>query len=528
MKRKPLLLIALLCFAAVLALDLWFLTGPVNNLYDADSTDTLMWAEAAATAGQPVNTHYYYASVLPFGAHLLMMPFLELTGVSLTTHIIGMVLFWLLMAGAAVFFFRGLRWTWPEALFAASALLLLFGSGRQVMGMYFQHVIYYSLGTLFLLTGMGLLFRVMQSAQEGRKRRALVLSALLGLWMALTATDGVMSLSGFCVPCLGAYALERLLDPDWRLRNRQDRRSVWLFAGLFALMAIGYVVGVKLADQTVGGEYGAYHSTFSPWSNWGGNLLTIPQGWVNMWTDEVKQVLMLSGEGVQSLMGIAFALLFAVIPLAAIPLYRRLETRMERMVVLAHLIMTLMLLFACTFGMVGTRFYGMHDTAILCSLVVLRHGLRHATPAWKRISALCVAGVALFAATCGVGLATKYNEQTDDVKRAYGTIDFLRGHGLTYGYATFWNCNGYTVLSGGDIKIRPVKDKASWSCYVPDTYQSDQHWYLEQPGQDKYFIMLADNEVEASGDHLPEGASEVLTYDRYSIYVYDHFPFSWE
>ncbi len=521
---------ALACLIAVLALDLWFLIGPVNNLYDSDSADTLMWAEAAYNAGKPVSDTFYYASVLPFGGQLLMLPFIGAFGATLTTHILGMALFWLLLTAAVVGLFRAMEWSWAESLFASAIVLLLFGSGRNTMGMYFQHIIYYSLATFFLMTGLALLMRIARAEKAALERpgrgRVYALCAALTAWFALACTNGVMSLACFAAPCLGAYALERLLDADFSFRR--DWRCVALTALLASAMLAGAVVNKRLVAGSVGGLYGEFHSTFSDPADWGSNLIALPQIWVEVWTDHVEQYSFMSREGVKSAFGVGCALLFAAAPIGGLICYRKLETRWERIIVLTHAVMTALICFGSVFGMISTRFYGVHDTAVLSTLVVLRHGLKKWTIPWKRVAALMAAVMIAFAGLCGAGL-TRYgretNEKTENAARAYGTAAFLKEHGLDFGYAMWWNCNSYSVLSGGDIRFVPIKYKAGWGRWVQDTYQSDESWYLPQPGQEKYFVMLTQDELDACGGVIPEGAAETLTYDRYTIYVYNGFPF---
>ena len=523
--RKWLCWVALACFLAVLALDLYVLIGPINSVYDSDSSDTLMWAEAAYEAGGPVNHDFYYATVLPFGGQLLMLPFLSTFGVSLTTHILGMCLFWLLLSGALLGFFRAMQWSWTESLFASAFTLLLFGAGRQTIGMYFQHIIYYSLATLFMLVGMNLILRIIRLQRESPQRRVALyaLCALLGLWFLLTATNGAMSLALFCVPCAGAYALERLLDMDFRFKD--GRRQV----GLFVIMAVGivagFVLGKKLAGPTVG-EYGNFFSTFSLPGTWGQNLCSIPAWWVDVWSNKITEVLFLSRKGVLPLFSVGCAIVFAVVPVFGLICYRKLESRCDRLIVLMHWILTALLLFGIVFGKIGSRMYNVQATSILCTLVVLRFALRRAAIPWKRFAALVAAVVGVFSATCGVGLL-QFPAEGRAANKYTPIIEYLESQNLSYGYATWWNCNAVTVLSDSRVKLCQVKYKESWKEFIQDTYQSNAHWYAPQEDQDRYFVMLTEDEYEQTGAYLPQDSTETLREAGYVITVYDDFPFGY-
>ena len=92
----PLLLI-LLSFAVVV----YYILGPAEGYFHSDCTDTLLWAQASYDSGKLISNNFNYAALLPFGGNLLMLPFIPIFGVSMTTHNIGMVLF-------AVLFFLSL------------------------------------------------------------------------------------------------------------------------------------------------------------------------------------------------------------------------------------------------------------------------------------------------------------------------------------------------------------------------------------------------------------------------------------
>ena len=83
----PLLLI-LLSFAVVV----YYILGPAEGYFHSDCTDTLLWAQASYDSGKLISDNFKYAALLPFGGNLLMLPFIPIFGVSMTTHNIGMVL----------------------------------------------------------------------------------------------------------------------------------------------------------------------------------------------------------------------------------------------------------------------------------------------------------------------------------------------------------------------------------------------------------------------------------------------------
>lgn len=74
----------------------YYILCPSKGEFHADCTDTLYWAKATYDSGKLINPDFSYACLLPFGGSLLMLLFLPLFGFSMTTNMMGMLVFFLL------------------------------------------------------------------------------------------------------------------------------------------------------------------------------------------------------------------------------------------------------------------------------------------------------------------------------------------------------------------------------------------------------------------------------------------------
>ena len=88
---------AVLFFSCSVGMAIYYIAYPSAAFFHADCSDTILWAQASYDSGTMFNPDFGYAAMLPFGGTTLMLPFIGVFGVSMTTHHIGMVLFTVLL-----------------------------------------------------------------------------------------------------------------------------------------------------------------------------------------------------------------------------------------------------------------------------------------------------------------------------------------------------------------------------------------------------------------------------------------------
>lgn len=510
---------AFCALAAAVALVIYYIVVVMWTEFTADYLDTLLWAEAAYDAKRLLNPDFAYACFLPFGGQLLMVPFIGIYGVSVTTQNIGMILFALLFAASILFLFRSMQFSWGwSAMLCAGMLLLLLGTAK-LREMFFGHVIYYNLGCFFLFVGMGLFLRADRAENGPWRQRAY--TALLTLWCALSALNGVFTLALFTIPLMGGTVLERLADGKGRLFA--DRKLL----RLLGLVVLGTLVGFLAGRQLSRGmkqEYAEAVFQLSQPAAWIENLRKVPRLWHGLlfWYDGVRP---------HTISRIAGTLLFTFGPLGFPLVYRKLETRAERSWIWAHgcmvgVIIGLYMLLG-RMGEAGWRMIPMLATAIVTELILLRHVLRRAPVVWRCFAGLacaCIVGL------CAVNAAVVLRQPRVSALEIWRErAAFLSAHELTYGYATFWHASPITVAADGAVAVHNISLSDGSSRIAPATYQVNRAKYADVPGQQRYFVMLDENEAAAfEREGGPERYRDILTerlsMDAFVIYVFDANP----
>lgn len=137
----------------------------------------------------------------------------------------------------------------------------------------------------------------------------------------------------------------------------------------------------------------------------------------------------------------------------------------------------------------------MVGTAIMSTVAILREffgDLKEHPVEFRLSSVLCVLLVLVCAAN-----ANEIRKMPKD----YGQDNYLHmlasdleERGLEYGYATFWRSQAITVISDSKVKCRETL--VNNSGVITDYYQSSRLWYEDQPGIDKYFVILSQSEYD--------------------------------
>ena len=103
--------------------------------------------------------------------------------------------------------------------------------------------------------------------------------------------------------------------------------------------------------------------------------------------------------------------------------------------------------------------------------------------------------------------------------------DMLISKGYNNGYATFWNAGELMLRSNDRIQIANIKIENKK--IEPQKYQSLKKWYLDIPGNNRYFVILDYNEyqqISTSKEWLKlcdtNGVVEQFTIENYVITVF--------
>ncbi len=507
----------LLVFLIGVAAVIFYIFKRQRAEFNADFTDTLLWANASVTSGHFYNPDYWYAYFLPFSGIPLMIPIVATLGLTYFAHQLGMAAFVIIFAIALLCFMRALDRSWSDS-FALSGLVMIFMLASQITRMIFYgHIIHYSLAIVFLCFAFSLLRR--SSLWDASAKKGRTFTIVIAVFCMLCCTNGVATLLLFFVPFAGSLIFERYLDKK-PISFEGDKPLIKDVATILAGGLCGVIIKILFFSSS---EYEDSITALLPSNGWVWKQSPFLLEWIKVLTDDSNgDVLMQSFDGIRILTMYFLALVVLVIPALALISYKKIKNRMVRLLVLFYWLMfaTTMITYSVSYALVSNwRLAGLMCCAIMVSLLYTHEML--STKQFVRWVVLLTPVYAICALVCL--LTVKNIPSALDANPNDQLIGILKDNGLTRGYATsFWNgTNAITVLSDGQITVSPITVHTDGS-YEVRHYQSEPSEYEDVPGVDKYFVIVDGEDMEYAAETLGQGRTDEIKYqDGLYIWVYD-------
>ena len=518
--------------------------------FHSDCTDSLYWANATVESGKVFDENFRYAAMLPFSASLWFIPIIKLFGVTMRAQIIGMSVFLVLFTAAIWFMCRSMNWSIRATCSMISALLLILSGSDKLREIMWGHVIYYSLALLIICVGTGLVFRFEKHfaglVSSAKKKKsivgAVIFGALTALLFAGNATNGFQMIAIATVPVLAGIFAERFFDGRQKLFSSSSIPAVVMILTVMVSTLCGLVI-LKLLKGEKAAGYTSVYSMFSGVSDWYGNFTKLFSQFPELIGISIKKSdRMISKEAIVYLIRFAGMLVITVIPLVGLFRYKKLRDKSTRFILWVHLSLTAVILFGYICGRISNanwRLTPIIGSSVMSTVAIFREWLDGIFPKKSTDEAennencnekrVCLRlGVILSAVIVMFG-AVNFNE-IRKMPRDYehpleAVANDLEAHGLEYGYATFWRSQALTMLSDSKVRVRETLVKSDG--VITDYYQSSRLWYEDQPGIDKYFIMLSDDELNTVGDsEYWQEITEKYLIENFETRGYNVFVFS--
>ena len=535
-KQIPLVLSVL--FAAFsFFVVIYYTVFPAEGYFHSDCTDTIFWAQASADSGKVFDPNFIYAAMLPFGASVWLIPLIKIFGVTMATHVAGMVIFACLFFASIIFVCRSMGWSWNFTLISSGTVMLIMSSSDKLREIMWGHVIYYSLGLLILFTGLGLLIRMYKNFELGKKKKAYVYAALLFLLTMLGATNGFQCIAIYTLPLIVAIVAEAVFNSKDKLISA--RNSYLGFGALLLIAAtlLGYII-LMLVRGDIRAGYADAYSSFEDVSKWTSQLLKFPESYFSLMGVKLGDDTATAFLTLVNLIKAVASLVILILPVMLLFLYKKIEDMGTKLLLWAHITVTAVIMAGFVCGKLSAanwRLTPIVGTSILTSIAAIRTmiSLKGETRiVWRRLGAVFMIVPILFSFVNAkeiTGMPKDYGKDNE----LHRLSAFLEENDLEYGYATFWYSQALTLISDSEVRVRCI-NADSKSGVTPYYYQTNFNWYKDQEGVDKYFVAL--NTYEASSAMYntdwkyitDEYLKETLIFENFRIYVFDRNVFSIE
>ena len=477
--------------------------------YNADYTDTILWANASVVSGHFYDPEYWYAYFLPFSGIPIMIPIVAKFGLTYFAHQLGMTVFAFIFAAPLVIYMRCAGCSYGEAFSLSGITMILMCASQITRMIFYGHVIHYSLAIVFMCIAYALL----------NKERYV----LLAVWCMLCCTNGMATFILFFIPFAASLILERYFDKTpISLSHDKDliRKLGIIFAGGFA----GFIIKTVFFGSR---EYEDSITALLPSDGWVWKQSPFLLEWIKVLTDESGQdVLMMSFDGIRILVMYVFAVLLLVIPVFAAISYRKIKSRPLRLLILFYHMMFFMtmLTYSVSYASVSNwRLAGLVCASVIVSMLYVLYMLK------ERLYVRWIVLLVPVFAVCSIVsmLTVKHIPSALNANRNDKLIEIYKENGLTRGYSSFWNsANAVTVLSDNTIQVSPI---LFWpdGRYGVRHYQSDPSGYVDVAGVDRYFVAVSAEELGYVKNTLAANATDTIKYDDdLYILIFDRNIFS--
>ncbi len=524
LKNRFAFTVAALFAAASLATVIYYIILPSEAFFHADCSDTILWAQASYDSGSIFNPDFGYAAMLPFGGTMLMLPFIGIFGVSMTTHHIGMVLFILLFFASVVFLCRSLKFSWTLSLTALGTMAMILCSSAKLREIFYEHVIYYSISVLIICVLLSLLirFRSVFDSEKSYKQLAVIIFCTV-IFSVLSALDGMQIIATGILPVLFAAVAEMIFEKDRKLFSREGVNSICfcLICGFSTVLGLWLLT--LLSDGISAGYAGAY-SQYANMEEWLGNLGKFPLHWFWLFGVDAQYGMgIFSLESILNIIRIASAAIIAVMPFIALIFYKKFD-RASKFLIWAHFGVSAVIMFGYVFGILSAanwRLSPMICTGILVCFAAFKAAKENAVAVRLSVISACI-----LVLMSGISFKTiaEMDKNGIESNEKYKLAQILEEKGLNYGYATFWNSQTITVLS--DSRVRAANVDINENGIAPCAYQTNKKWFEPQEGVEKYFVLASDYEVSVLQSTDEWALFEMLAVDTieiegYKIFIFD-------
>ncbi|MCR5107825.1 MAG: hypothetical protein K6B28_06645 [Lachnospiraceae bacterium] len=493
--------------------------------FNADFTDTLIWAFASSESGSIVNPEYNYAYFLPFGGSLLMLPIVKVFGVTYFAHTLGMFVFLLIFTVSLLLFCLSMNFEYEYSSSITGTLLILLLATHETRMIFYGHIIHYSLAMLFSCIAFFLFNKINYDFSSHLDKRQKIYYSILLLWLFLSCFNGESILMLFFFPFVGSIILYRMLDLKKAFSLKTDGYQFLLGLGMLLAGGAGYIIKKIFIKYDT--NYEKFFANILPYDSWIFKHHPFLTNFVTMFTGNNDQLTpLMSVNGLLILFEYLLAWAVILIPFIALFSYNKFSKPLR----IFHLFY--LLLFALTFFIYSISYPQVSNWRLgaligMALLFVMFYSVYLLKSGTLMRFAVVLTAVIIMGEFCDLYKLRSTLPSENNTNEFDGIIDVLNENGLTYGYSTYWNgACAIDILSDSKINVRPIEINEENGTISPYLYNSKASWYEDQQDTDRYFVIIR-NDNPLTIKALTDNADNIIEYnDNTKIYLYDRNIFS--
>lgn len=489
--------------------------------FDSDYTDTLLWADAMLTGNGLFDKNMFYAYTLPFGGSVLMAPFVAVFGVSYKAHVLGFIIFFIILTFSLYKLMRFMDFDSYLSLFSVGLILLLSLTTKDVRWTMWGHVIHYSLGFLFVIVALAIYSRIdinnfhllikKNKGQDEKKiaKSILIYSVFLMILTFLFCSNGLTTILFFFIPFFGAIIIERFINVDEDIFCKENINTLAFSVVCMISGALGFIIS-KLLQRGVITVYDGIFTRIPAWTEWISDFSDKMRMFLLLTCGQVEDlVAMDSKEGIVILLMALFCFAILLLPFVALFSFKKFTNKTFKLLFISYYILFFASLFIFDFSTAkGTahRLVGVYITAVTCSICYIVFLLKDKV--LSRFGYLASIFMILICVICIGNVNSLKGENRYDK-----LIKVLKENGLSEGFSDYWSAQITTVLSDSQVEICPVEisEDGNIKARLYNVRPSD---YTFKEDTDKYFVFMSNIEHDVTESTIRNKAIGEIPFDE--------------
>jgi len=522
---------AVLLFAATVGALGFYIFSSYQAFFNSDAAIANILAEEIVRTGQLFPKTWWYVNddLWVFYKHLLLIPWVMAGENSFLAHGVSVAIVIVITMAVLALLLRAL------GLSKAAALMGCVVIGLGYSPLYLREVYGEAAYTWYFAFIISFLFLLLRANQpdSGRCARRSLFGLLLLLAYLVVLENPVRFLVYYIVPFFGAFLLLLYAEREAVLGSGKDHWRAVLFPRIIPAAAIAGVLllGVLSYQWLLAGllhAEGANHAVLVPLQKLPFHAAYSLLGLLSFigaeWREQVE---LASVEGVISLLRLGFYPLALALPAYyAKKNFSSLDKPLRFFVALSYFGFAL-IFFLYSVSTLHENAYAARNNiryiipylmmVLVCPVVVWRF-FPHVAKA--------VLAVALVLAIAGTWKNVSPDGWQETAQSRTDLIKALKSRGLVSGYAPYWDSHVYTVLSRGEVSIRPIDidTRGVGLCL----WLSSDRWYEKGYADGKVFFLVPNERLDNWKDgaetlSLPQPA-EVFPQGNYTVFVMTENP----
>lgn len=487
-----------------------FTYGLGINSFDAnDFFDGEIWAIETLKSGKIVNPSFYYPYIIPFGANILLLPFVKMFGIGMLANQLGMLVFYIIYLFAITSLAKSLfdDFNYRCVFITISSLFVYMYAGENIL----HHILYYGLAYVCSVGALSCVINIINSKNKVMNYVGLI------VWCLWSSSNGIATVALTNCALLGTVGIYILIK-NKNLKSVFEKNNFILLLTITVTTIFGYVLYIFVTRNAL--DLGGVSSRFSfvDLNSMIKNITTyLMNDYFRCFYAPLDEISLTSFNGLVVIAGFIFGLitLFSFIVLTIINIKKYNDSYLLILLNSMFIMLVCMGEYILTSSNERYLFNIILFSFILCSINIVLAFKN------KILSKLVIIGYVCLICAFSIKNIYLFFRNWNIYNNQLKVVETLEDNNLEYGLAK--NPFIYNIISKGQIKCLSINEvsmgkvinNTDFDFYKNGCPKGTKEFFMLFP-KSRYNVLLVGHE-----DFLNNAKNTIVVKDEYYIIIFD-------